>query len=200
MDILSLLTAPEFFGLVLIPIFIFLARVLDVTLGTIRIIFVSKGFKYLAPIAGFFEVIVWLLAITQIVQNLTNFLNYIAYGAGFAAGTFMGIYIENRIAMGNLSVSILTSKDPRDLIEKLETSGYKTTSIHAMGKKSSVEMIFTVVKRKKLRGVMNIIKNFDPNAFYSIEDVKYLHEIHIPHARHHTRRKLLSVMSRRKGK
>jgi len=199
MDI-SLLIGSEFFGLIVIPILIFLARVLDVTLGTIRIIFVSKGLKYFAPIVGFFEVIVWLLAITQIVQNLTNFLNYIAYGAGFAAGTFLGIYLESRIAMGHLSVSILTGKDPRELIGKLESSGYKTTSIHAMGKKSSVEMIFTVVKRKKLRSVVNIIKNFDPNAFYSIEDVKYLHEIHLPHAKHHTRRKLLSVMSRRKGK
>ncbi|NIP40470.1 MAG: DUF2179 domain-containing protein [Candidatus Aenigmarchaeota archaeon] len=197
---LSLLIGSEFFGLVLIPIFIFLARILDVTMATIRIIFVSKGFKYLAPIVGFFEVIVWLLAITQIMQNLTNFVNYIAYGAGFAAGTFLGIYIEGKLAMGHMSVVTVTKKDPTGLIEKLETSGYRTTGIDAKGEKGRVEMVFTIVKRKNLRSVVNIIKNFDPRAFYSIEDVKYLHEIHLPHAKHHARRRVFSLLSKRKGK
>lgn len=190
----------ELFGLVVIPVLIFLARILDVTMGTIRIIFISKGFKYLAPVVSFFEVLVWLLAITQIMQNLTNFVNYIAYAAGFATGTFLGIHIEKKLAMGYLSVSILTKKDPTVLIEKLETSGHKTTSIEARGKKSNVQMVFTIVKRKKLRNVLNAIKVFDPSAFYSIEDVKYMHEIHVPHAKHHERRRLFSVMSRRKGK
>ncbi len=190
----------EIFGLVLIPILIFLARILDVTMGTIRIIFISKGFKYLAPVISFFEVLVWLLAITQIMQNLTNFVNYIAYAAGFATGTFLGIHLEKKLAMGYLSVSVLTKKDPTGLIEKLETSGHKTTSIEARGKKSNVQMVFTIVKRKKLRNVLNAIKVFDPSAFYSIEDVKYMHEIHLPHAKRHTRRRLFSLMSRRKGK
>jgi uncharacterized protein YebE (UPF0316 family) len=190
----------EIFVLVVIPVLIFLARILDVTMGTIRIIFISKGFKYLAPVIGFFEVLVWLLAITQIMQNLTNFLNYIAYAAGFAAGTFFGIYLESKLAMGYLSLSVLTKKDPTELIEKLETSGHKTTSIQARGKKSNVQMVFTIVKRKKLRGVLNAIRVFDPSAFYSVEDVKYLHEIHIPHAKHHERRRVFSLMSRRKGK
>jgi uncharacterized protein YebE (UPF0316 family) len=190
----------EFFGLVVIPVLIFLARILDVTMGTIRIIFISKGFRYLAPVISFFEVLVWLLAITQIMQNLTNFLNYIAYAAGFATGTFLGIYLEGKLAMGYLSVSIVTKKDPTALIEKLETSGHKTTSIDAKGEKSNVEIVFTIVKRKGLRNVLNAIKNFDPGAFYSLEDVKYMHEIHLPHAKRHTRRRLFSLMSRRKGK
>lgn len=200
MDFISFMMNSEFLGLVVIPIFIFLARILDVTMGTIRIIFISKGLKYLAPLVGFFEVLVWLFAITQIMQNLTNFLNYIAYAGGFAIGTFFGIYLESKLAMGYLSVVTVTKKDPTGLIEKLEISGYKTTSIDAKGKKSNVEMIFTIVKRKRLRRVVNIIKNFDPRAFYSVEDVKYMHEIHLPHAKRHTRRRLLSLMSRRKGK
>jgi uncharacterized protein YebE (UPF0316 family) len=200
MDLISILADPEFFGVVVIPVLIFLARVLDVTIGTIRIIFISKGFKYLAPVLGFFEILVWLLAITQIMQNLTNFVNYIAYAGGFATGTFFGIYIESKLAMGYLSVSILTKKDPTGMIEKLETSGYKTTTIEAKGKKTNVRMIFTVVKRKKLRSVLSVIKNFDSNAFYSIEDVKYMHEIHLPHAKRHERRRVFSLMSKRKGK
>ncbi|UCC91774.1 MAG: DUF2179 domain-containing protein [Candidatus Aenigmatarchaeota archaeon] len=190
----------EFFGLVVIPVLIFLARILDVTMGTIRIIFISKGFKYLAPVVSFFEILVWLMAITQIMQNLTNFVNYIAYAAGFATGTFLGIHIEKKLAMGYLSVSVLTKKNPTGLIERLETSGHRTTSIEARGEKSNVQMVFTIVKRKKLRNVLNAIKVFDPSAFYSIEDVKYMHEIHLPHAKRHTRRRLFSLMSRRKGK
>ncbi|MCK4532133.1 MAG: DUF2179 domain-containing protein [Candidatus Aenigmarchaeota archaeon] len=200
MDFISFMMNSEFLGLVVIPVFIFLARILDVTMGTIRIIFISKGLKYLAPLVGFFEVLVWLLAITQIMQNLTNFMNYIAYAGGFAIGTFFGIYLESKLAMGYLSVVTLTKKDPTGLIEKLEICGYKTTSIDAKGKKSNVEMVFTIVKRKRLRRVVNIIKNFDPRAFYSVEDVKYMHEIHLPHAKRHAKRRLLSLMSRRKGK
>ena len=78
------------FAWVILPLLIFLARVADVSMGTLRIIFVSKGLKYLAPIIGFFEVIIWLLAIRIIMQNLSNFMCYIAYGAGFAMGNYAG--------------------------------------------------------------------------------------------------------------
>jgi len=199
-DFTGFFTAPEVFSAIVLPLMIFLARVLDVTMGTLRIIFVSKGLKNLAPLIGFFEILVWLLAIPQIMQNLTNFVNYIAYAAGFAAGTYLGIWLESRIAMGYLSVSILTKKDPTPLIEKLETSGYKTTTIHAEGRKSRVQMVFTIVRTKKLRTVLNIIRNFDPPSFCSIEDVKYMHEIHLPESRRYMRKRLASVMSRRKGK
>jgi len=191
----------EILEYVVLPILIFLARIVDVTMGTIRIIFISRGLKYFAPIMGFFEILVWLLAITQIMQNLTNFINYIAYAAGFASGTFMGIILEDKIAMGYMSVSVLTKKDPTRLIEKLESSGYKTTTIDAKGKKSNVHMVFTIVKRKKIRSVVRIIKDFDPRAFYSIEDVKYMHEIHLTEAKQYAkRRRIFSMMAKRKGK
>ena len=69
---------------VILPVMIFCARICDVTMGTIRVIFISKGIRYLAPVIGFFEVIIWLLAIGQVMNNLTNAVSYIAYGAGFA--------------------------------------------------------------------------------------------------------------------
>ena len=91
----AFLTSPVF-AFVVLPFMIFCARICDVTLGTIRVIFISKGIKYLAPIIGFFEVIIWLLAIGQVMNNLTNIVAYIAYGAGFAAGTYIGMAIEER--------------------------------------------------------------------------------------------------------
>jgi uncharacterized protein YebE (UPF0316 family) len=107
------------FEWVILPLLIFCARICDVSLGTIRVIFISKGIKYLAPAIGFFEVIIWLLAIGQVMNNLTNIASYIAYGGGFAAGTFIGMLIEEKISLGLTSIRIITSGDPAQLVQYL---------------------------------------------------------------------------------
>ena len=98
------------FSLIILPILIFLARIVDVTFGTIRIIFVSRGMKWLAPIFGFFEIMIWLFAIGQVFSNLTNITYYVAYAGGFACGNFVGIWIEEKMAIGTLIVRIITRK------------------------------------------------------------------------------------------
>ena len=98
MDILY--TEGWWFTWVGLPILIFLARILDQSIGTLRLIFLSKGMKHIAPFLGFFEVIIWLLAVGQIMQHLDNWLCYVAYGAGFAMGNFIGISIEERLSLG----------------------------------------------------------------------------------------------------
>src|SRR5512139_1940021 len=85
---------------VVLPILVFLARVMDVTLGTLRIIFISRGKRNLAPLLGFVEVFIWITIVSQIVSHAHNILAYVAYAAGFAAGNFIGMYIENRLAIG----------------------------------------------------------------------------------------------------
>ena len=80
----------ELFKWVLLPLLIVIARVIDVSIGTIRIVFVSRGHKIIAPVLGFFEVLIWLLAIGQIMRNLSNFMCYIAYGTGFALARSSG--------------------------------------------------------------------------------------------------------------
>ncbi|DAC71781.1 MAG TPA: hypothetical protein DSN98_08650 [Thermoplasmata archaeon] len=161
---------------VILPILIFLARICDVSLGTIRVIFISKGIRYLAPIIGFFEVIIWLLAIGQIMNNLTNFVAYIAYGAGFAAGTYIGMVIEEKISLGLVSVRIITKKDPGELIQYLRLNNYGVTSLDGEGGTGKVKMVFTIIKRQDLPHVVEIIKQFHPNAFYSVDDVKSVGE------------------------
>ena len=116
---LSVFYHSEIFKLVIIPLLIFLARICDVTLDTARIIYVSRGMKYLAPLIGFFEVLIWLLSITQIMNNLTNVVYYIAYAGGFAMGNFIGIYIEERMAIGTVVISIITQKNASDLVKHL---------------------------------------------------------------------------------
>jgi uncharacterized protein YebE (UPF0316 family) len=168
--------SPELLTYVILPILIFLARICDVSLGTIRVIFISKGIRYLAPIIGFFEVIIWLLAIGQIMNNLTNFVAYIAYGAGFAAGTYIGMVIEEKISLGLVSVRVITKKDPGELIQYLRLNNYGVTSLDGEGGTGKVKMVFTIIKRQDLPHVVEIIKQFHPNAFYSVDDVKSVGE------------------------
>jgi uncharacterized protein YebE (UPF0316 family) len=162
----------EIFKWVVLPLLIFFARILDVSLGTLRIIFVSRGLKYLAPLVGFFEVLIWLLAIRVIMQNLNNFACYIAYAAGFATGNFVGIFIEKRLAIGNLIIRVITRKDATPLIEHLRSRGYGVTSIKAEGSEGDVHIIFLIIKRHNLEAITGIIKDFNPNAFYTVEDVR----------------------------
>ena len=123
MDFLGL-SGFEIYTWVLLPILIFVARVCDVSLGTIRIIFVSKGIKYLAPLVGFVEILIWLLAISQILQNLSNVYYYIFYAGGFAIGNFVGIIIDERLSIGTVSVRIITRKDAKELTNALKNEDF----------------------------------------------------------------------------
>jgi uncharacterized protein YebE (UPF0316 family) len=163
---------PEFFSLLIIPIFIFLARICDVTIGTMRIIFVARGMKMVAPILGFVEVFIWIIAVGQIFQNLTNPLNYFAYAAGFATGNYIGMLVEERLAMGLAIIRIITQRDSTNLIDYLRAAGYGVTVLDAHGKQGPGKVIFSVVKRKNIRDVENAIHEFNPKAFYSIEDIR----------------------------
>ncbi|HSQ93529.1 MAG TPA: DUF2179 domain-containing protein [Methanoregula sp.] len=170
------LVTPDLFAYVILPIMIFCARIVDVTMGTIRVIFISKGIRYLAPVIGFFEVIIWLLAIGQVMNNLTNIVSYIAYGAGFAAGTYIGMYIEEKISLGLTSVRIITKRDPQELMKYLRSHNYGVTTVDGEGATGRVKMIFTIIRRQDLAHVVGIIQQFHPNAFYSVEEVKSVAE------------------------
>ncbi len=165
-------TSPEFFSLIILPLLIFTARVADVTLGTIRIIFVSRGRKFLAPLFGFFEIIIWLMAISQIMQHLTNIIYYFAYASGFATGNFVGIWIEEKMAMGTVVVRVITKKDAGELVEFLKTARYGVTSFEGQGATGQVKLIYTTIKRKDVNNVVEIIKRFNPKAFFSVEEVR----------------------------
>ncbi len=160
----------------LLPALIFVSRVMDVTIGTIRIVMVSKGHKLWAPILGFFEVLIWLVAITKIIQNLDNWLCYIAYGLGFAAGNYVGLIIEERMALGIVKLQIITRKEASKLIENLKAAGYGITHHHAQGSNEKVSIIHSIIKRSEIKKVEAIVKTTNPKAFYSIEDVKFVNE------------------------
>lgn len=157
-----------------LPILIFLARICDVTLGTIRLIFVSRGFRYLAPLTGFFEVLIWILAIGQIMQNLTNPICYLAYAGGFATGNYIGIMVVERLSLGVVLVRVITQKGAEPLLERLRQENYGVTSLDGRGGEGPVQVIFTIVPRREVSGVVELVKGFNPQAFYSIEEVGFV--------------------------
>jgi len=156
-----------------IPVLIFIARVADVSIGTIRIVFVSKGLKVLAPLLGFFEILIWLLAMTKIFENLDNWIYFIAYAGGFAMGNYIGLKIEEHLALGYVNIRIITQKSGADLIEKLSGNGYGVTYMNAHGSKGQVNIIYCVLKRKNINDITALIKEFNPNAFYTLEDIRF---------------------------
>ncbi len=166
----------SFFTYLLLPLLIFFARIVDVSIGTVRIVMVSKGQKIWAPILGFFEVLVWLIAIAKIFQNLDNWVCYIAYSAGFATGNYVGLIIEEKLAVGVIRIQIITAKLATELIERMKKSGYGITHHEARGSSENVSIIYSIIKRNDLPEVVGFIKQYNPNAFYSIEDVKFVNK------------------------
>jgi uncharacterized protein YebE (UPF0316 family) len=164
----------DYFSYILIPLLIFIARIIDVSLGTIRIVFISKGFKFLAPLIGFFEILIWVIAITRIMQNLDNWFNYVAYAAGFAAGNYIGMRIEEKLALGYELVRVITRKEAGELIHALRNKGYGTTQVKAHGSEGEVAVIYIIIDRKKIKNVVEIIRQFNPKALYTIEDIRFV--------------------------
>jgi uncharacterized protein YebE (UPF0316 family) len=157
---------------VILPLLIFLARFTDVSLGTLRIMFIARGKKKIAPLLGFFEVLIWLVAISQIMKNLNNVACYIAWAGGFATGNYVGILIEERIAIGLQVVRIITPKPAQALIATLREKGFGVTSLDAHGALGDVNLLFTIIRRRDLKEISTLILEFDPTAFYSVEDIR----------------------------
>jgi len=162
----------DVFNWVVLPILTFLARVLDVSVGTVRIIVLSKGRKFLAPILGFVEIIIWLFAVRQIFLNLANPFCYIAFAGGFAVGNYVGIILEEKLAIGVVVIRIITRKDAQELFHSLNAQGYGVTNVPAQGAMGNVNVIFTIVHRSEINKVISIIKEFNPKTFYTIEDIR----------------------------
>lgn len=156
----------------IIPLLLFVARILDVSMGTIRIIMISKGYKSVAPILGFVEVFIWIVAVGKVMQHMDNLLYYIAYAAGFAAGTYVGMYIENKLSLGLVMVRVITKFEAVELLNVLREGNYNATSVNGEGRHGEVKILFMIIKRHSLKKVINLIREYNPNAFYTIEDIR----------------------------
>ncbi len=166
----------DWYAWVILPLLIFFARVVDVSLGTLRIIFISRGKRYLAPLLGFIEVFIWVAIISQLVRGANNIVAYLAYAAGFAAGNFVGMYIEDRLAIGTLVLRIIVPNGADTLIGHLRAAGFGVTSVDAEGATGAVKLVYTIVMRRDLANVADIIHQSHPHAFFTVEELRSAQE------------------------
>jgi len=166
----------DLYNWVILPLMIFCARIIDQTIGTLRVVFLSKGYKNIAPILGFFESLIWLLVVREVITNISDPLCFVAYAAGFATGSYIGLIIEEKLSIGNVIVRvILPSEDPA-LIDAFRQENIGYTVIDGEGRNGKVKIVFIVLNRTNLSDVLGILNKISPNAFYSIEDVKQVKE------------------------
>lgn len=167
---------PAIFQFIILPALIFCAKIIEVSIGTLRLILLARKEKRIAPIVAFVEVLIWIVTIGIIFQNLTNFMAYFAYAAGFAVGNFSGMLIEEKMALGNSLIRVITRKDARKLVSFLNKSKVPITTIDAKSGKKHVSLIYIHTKRKKLKSLIRKIKKYNPHAFFSVQDVSMVSE------------------------
>lgn len=163
-----------YFDFLILPVFIFCLRICDVTLDTMRIIFMTKGFKRLAPVIGFFEVLIWIVAITRIMQNLNSWVCYVAYAGGFATGNYVGMLLDEKLAIGHELIRVITRLDSGDLADALRNAGFGVTSVKATGMQGEVGILYVIVNRKNQKQAIGIIQQYNPNAFFTVENIHFV--------------------------
>lgn len=172
MNLSFLSISPEVMSWVVIPLLIFTARLIDVSLATLRHILVNRGAKRIVPALGFIEVLVWLVAMTQIVNNLTNVACYLAWAGGFATGTYVGMRIEEKLALGHQLIRVISQSDSHELVENLRAQGYGVTVIAAQGGTGPVHILFIATTRVNANELMTAILQYNPKLFVTLEDVR----------------------------
>lgn len=153
---------------------IFLLRVGDMTFDTVRVLFVVRGRKKTAWVLGFFQSLIFVIAITSVLANMDNPLNILGYAAGFATGNVIGMFIEERLAVGHIQVTIISSHRGAVIAQELRQAGYAVTEIPARGKDGTVELLHCSVRRKQLDHLETVVLENDPEAFITAEDVRPL--------------------------
>jgi uncharacterized protein YebE (UPF0316 family) len=151
---------------------IFILRVLDMALDTLRVLVVMRGRKGIAWILGFFQASIFVLAITSVLQNLDNPLNIAGYAAGFATGNVVGMFIEERLAIGHILLNIVSPRRGTAIADYLRGEGYAVTEIPARGKDGMVSLLYVNVLRRNAERVKKLANEVDPDAFITAEDVR----------------------------
>lgn len=153
---------------------IFSLRIIDVSMGTVRTLMIVRGMRRWAVLIGFVEVTVWVVAISQVISNLNNVWNILAYSGGFAAGTFVGMSLENKLALGDVDIHIVSPKKGAEVATRVRQAGFGATELPALGQSGPVSFIGVVVPRKQKPAVLALITDVDPTAFVTVDDMRHV--------------------------
>jgi len=153
---------------------IFALRVADMTFDTLRMLFVVRGRKGVAWVLGFFQSVIFVIAITSVLSHLDNPLNILGYAAGFATGNVVGMLIEERLAVGHVQLSVVSARRGAAVAQALREAGFAVTEIPARGRDGMVSLLNCSVQRKDVAGAAKAAREADAEAFITSEDVRPL--------------------------
>lgn len=157
------------------PLFIYVARVVDVSMGTLRTVCVVRGFRFTAAVLGFCEITIWVTAISGVLTHLGQWYNVVAYAGGFATGNFIGILIEQKLAMGMQMIRLISRSQSAAIAAGLRLAGYAVTEVKGEGLRGQVSISFVVAARKEVPTVMRIAHQIDPEVVSTVEDIRSAH-------------------------
>lgn len=157
------------------PLIIFFMRIGDVSLATVRMLMIMRGHRILAPLVGLFEVLIWIFAAGVAIRHLESFWHILGYAGGFAAGNWVGIMLEGRLALGLASLQVFTPSHGKEIADSLRDIGLGVTSFQGRGKDGAVEVVQSVVKRKDVRLAMSTVHGLDHDAFVTVSEISAIH-------------------------
>jgi len=155
-------------------ILVFLLRVADVSLGTIRTVYILQGRRLRAAVIGFFEVLIWIFVVSQVVASISNWVLMVGYAGGFAAGTWTGLWLENRFALGFSQLRIISRNLGEQIAAALWKQNFGATVVHGHGRDGEVDLLFSIVPRRYIHKCVEIANTIDQECFVSISDSRYL--------------------------
>jgi len=156
------------------PVLIFLLRICDVSISTLRILLSLRGHRYLVPVLGFVEVTIWIFAVGNAVQHLDSPLHVLGYAGGFSMGTLVGLWLEEKLAIGMATVQIISAHGGVEMADALRERGFGVTEFAGQGREGTVEVVYTAVTRRQIRHVMAEVDRWDPDAFVTVEEPREL--------------------------
>lgn len=161
----------DYYNYLGVPLLIFLARAIDTTLGTLRIVMIMRGNRQAVRLIGFIEVLLWVIAIGQIIQNLNNWAGYLAWALGYTVGSMVGFKIEEKLALGKHQLRIITAQPVTGFLEALQKLNQGYTVFDGMGSKGPVKQIFLILNRQNNAEITQLVKQHIPASFCSVSDV-----------------------------
>lgn len=155
------------------PFVIFAMRIVDVSMGTVRLIVMVRGQRVTAALIGFVEVLMWIVAVGYALQHLDSAYHIIGYAAGFATGNFVGVTVEERLALGLVVVrAIIPDEADGTTARVLRDHGYAVTELQGQGREGPVDVLNTVVARREAPAVIDVIETHVPRSFVTVEEIR----------------------------
>jgi uncharacterized protein YebE (UPF0316 family) len=175
---IEILLGGEIMELLIGGFLIFLARLVNVSIGTVRTLIGLRGRKFLATSLGFFESLIYILAVGHVLQDVGNVWNILGYCGGFACGTLLGLFVEEKLALGYTVVEAI-SKDGNQIASALRREGYGVTETIGEGLSGEVHIVTIAAKRRDTKAVVALVNQVDETAFVIVDSITRVYRGHL---------------------